>query len=156
MECVCTLVTPRLLLLLLFYLLRAFLFILLPSWVSPLPFLISRLIFFTFLALSYASFRINYMFQRVQRTMLMDSIFEGNKLWIYYSRSNYILLSSWFCQDLKISALSNSQGVLRSRLIWIQNCWSYRRNVYLLNVWRSVSKSKIIILFLHFPNEASF
>lgn len=43
------------------------------------PFLISRLIFFTFLALSYASFRINYMFQRVERTMLMDSIFEGNK-----------------------------------------------------------------------------
>lgn len=78
------------------------------------PFLISRLIFFASLALSYASFCINYMFQRVERTMLMDSIFEGNKLWIYYARSNYIFLSSWFCQDLKISALSNSRGVLRS------------------------------------------
>lgn len=44
-------------------------------------FLISRLIFFTFLALSYASFRINYMFQRIERAMLMDSIFKGNKLW---------------------------------------------------------------------------
>ena len=75
---------------------------------------------------------------------------------IYFLVLGFIKIWRFLLFQKDDGQLNFLRGFLKSRLIWIQNYQSYRGNVYLLNVQRSVSRSKIIILFLHFRNEVSF